>query len=52
MDFGNLQSLGKMLKSQEEPLADEKDKLSGISDCTIDELEIYFDDIISNIQVN
>lgn len=36
----------KLLKLREELLAVEEDRVSGRDGCTLDELEVYFDDVI------
>ena len=38
----------KMLKLREELLAVEEDKLAGRKGCTIDELDVYLDDVIAD----
>ena len=38
----------KMLKLKEELFAVEKDRLSGKKGCTLDELDVYLDDVIAD----
>ncbi len=47
MDIETYSRREKLLKLQEKLLAIEEDRLAGRSDCTVDELETYLDDVIA-----
>ena len=49
MDIETLNRWNKMIKLREELLAVEEDRIAGRNGCTIDELESYLDNIISEV---
>lgn len=49
MDIETFNRWNKMLKLREELLAVEEDRIAGRNGCTIDELESYLDNIISEV---
>ena len=49
MDIETYNRREKMLKLREELLSVEEDRISGIADCTLDELDKYLDDIIDEV---
>lgn len=50
MDIETFNRWNKMIKLREELLAVEEDRIAGRNGCTIDELESYLDNIISEVQ--
>lgn len=49
MDIETYNRREKMLKLREELLSVEEDRISGRTDCTLDELDKYLDDIIDEV---
>jgi prevent-host-death family protein len=49
MDIETYNRREKMLKLREEFLAVEEDRMNGITGCTIDELDTFLDDMISEV---
>lgn len=49
MDINTFNRREKMLKLREELLAVEEDRLAGRMGCTLDELEVYLDDVIAEV---
>ncbi len=49
MDIETFNRWNKMIKLREELLAVEEDRIAGRNGCTIDELESYLDNIISEV---
>lgn len=49
MDIETYNRREKMLKLREELLAVEEDRLAGRAGCTIDELDVYLDDLIAEV---
>lgn len=49
MDIESFNRREKMLQLREELLAIEEDRMAGRKGCTLDELEDYLDDIISEV---
>ncbi|MDL2295457.1 toxin-antitoxin system, antitoxin component, PHD family protein [Lachnospiraceae bacterium OttesenSCG-928-E19] len=49
MDIETYNRRGKMLKLREELLGAQEDRIAGRSGCTLDELDVYLDEIISEV---
>lgn len=49
MDIETYNRREKMLRLREELIAVEEDRLAGRNGCTLDELDVYLDDIISEV---
>lgn len=49
MDIETYNHREKMLKLREELLAVEEDRMTGRNGCTLDELDAYLDDVISEV---
>ena len=49
MDIESYNRWEKMLKLREELLAVEEDRIAGRSGCTLDELDVYLDDVIDEV---
>lgn len=49
MDIETYNRREKMLKLREELLAVEEDRLAGRAGCTLDELDVYLDDLIAEV---
>lgn len=49
MDIETYNRREKMLKLREELLAVEEDKIAGRAGCTLDELDAYLDDVITEV---
>ena len=49
MDIETYNRREKMLRLREELIAVEEDRLAGRNGCTLDELDVYLDDVISEV---
>ncbi len=49
MDIETYNRREKMLKLREELLAVEEDRMAGRAGCTLDELDVYLDDVIAEV---